>query len=262
MQGTYFLLTKSNMERRIIDKRRKEKFMVDDEYLNGQAKLCGWQGTIVYNSLCRHANIDQESFPSIKLMSEQHGVSRPTIIKGIENLEKRRVIEVKKTRTKDGKWLNNTYILTDKSEWDYSQVNVVDTASQVNENTQPSQRGLPDGVNDVDTKETHSEGNTFKETHILCEQSSREIEKVIKMFEIVNPSYEKMYPNKTQRSAAARLLKKWTLPQIQAVVSILPKLNADQYSKGKSITPLQLEDNLGYIKAFIDKNNSQRIKSV
>lgn len=253
------------MERRIIDKRRKEKFMVDDEYLNGQAKLCGWQGTIVYNSLCRHANIDQESFPSIKLMSEQHGVSRPTIIKGIENLEKRRVIEVKKTRTKDGKWLNNTYILTDKSEWDYSQVNVVDTDSQVNENTQPSQRGLPDGVNVVDTKETHSEGNTYKETHFLCEQSSREenqVNGVIKMFEIVNPSYEKMYPNKTQRSAAARLLKKWTLPQIQAVVNILPKLNADQYAKGKSITPLQMEDNLGYIKAFIYKNNSQRIKSV
>lgn len=98
---------------------------------------------------------------------------------------------------------------------------------------------------------------------ILCEQSSQEkdeVNEVIKMFEIVNPSYEKMYPNKTQRSAAARLLKKWTLPQIQAVVSILPKLNADQYAKGKSITPLQLEDNLGYIKAFIDKNRDNSIR--
>jgi len=107
--------------------------------------------------------------------------------------------------------------------------------------------------------------NIKEEELNLCEQSSREenqVNGVIKMFEIVNPSYEKMYPNKTQRSAAARLLKKWTLPQIQAVVNILPKLNADQYAKGKSITPLQLEDNLGYIKAFIDKNNSRTIKSV
>lgn len=98
---------------------------------------------------------------------------------------------------------------------------------------------------------------------ILCEQDSQkkdEVNEVIKMFEIVNPSYEKMYPNKTQRSAAARLLKKWTLPQIQAVVSILPKLNADQYAKGKSITPLQLEDNLGYIKAFIDKTRDNSIR--
>jgi len=150
--------------KRIIDKRKKEKFMMDDEYLNGQAKLCGWQGTIVYNSLCRHANINQESFPSIKLMAEQHRVSRPTIIKGIENLEKRNVIQVKKMRTKGGKWLNNTYILLDKSGWDYSsQVNVVDTVntpSQVNVDTPPSQRGLPNQVNVVDTKETH-----IKETH-------------------------------------------------------------------------------------------------
>lgn len=76
---------------------------------------------------------------------------------------------------------------------------------------------------------------------------------VIKMFEIVNPSIEKYYGNKTQRSACDRLLKKWTLEQIKAVVSILPELNASRYAKGKSITPLQLEENLGYIKAFIDQ---------
>lgn len=228
---------------------------MDDEYLNGQAKLCGWQGTIVYTSLCRHANINQESFPSIKLMAEQHGVSRPTILKGIENLERRNVIEVKKTRTKDGKWLNNTYILLDKSGWDYTQVNVVDTASQVNENTQPSQRGLPDVVNVVDTKETHSEGNTYKETH-PSEQSSQ-VGKVIELFEKVNPSYEKLFANKTQRSACERLLKKWSLSEIKAVVGILPALNADQHAKGKSITPLQMEDNLGFIKAYIDSKKGK-----
>lgn len=99
-----------------------------------------------------------------------------------------------------------------------------------------------------------------REKNILCEQSSRDIESVIKMFEIVNPSYERLYQNKTQRFAAARLLKKWTLEQIRAVVGILPKLNADKYAKGKSLSPLQLEENLGYIKAYIDQHNSKRIK--
>ena len=127
----------SNMEehkRRMIDKRKKEKFMLDDEYLNGQARLCGWQGTIVYNSLCRHVNISQECFPSIKLMAEQHKVSRPTIIKGIKELEKRNVIKVGKTRNKAGRWLNNLYILLDKTEWIYDQVNDIDLVHQVNEN--------------------------------------------------------------------------------------------------------------------------------
>lgn len=257
------VINNKNRERRIIDKRRKEKYILDDEYLNGQAKLCGWKGTIVYNSLCRHANIDQECFPSIKMMMEQHNVSRNTILKGIENLEKRKVIEIKKSRSKKGQWLNNTYILLDKSEWIYDQVPVRDTAIQVPVELPPSPSQGLDQVPVRDTKETHMQGNTYKETHILCEQGSREetqVNEVIKMFEIVNPSYEKMYPNKTQRSAAARLLKKWTLKQIQTVVSILPKLNADQYAKGKSITPLQLEDNLGYIKAFIYKTRNNSIR--
>ncbi len=253
------------MERRIIDKRRKEKYILDDEYLNGQARLCGWQGTIVYNSLCRHANIDQECFPSIKMMMEQHNVSRNTILKGIENLEKRKVIEIKKSRSKKGQWLNNTYILLDKSEWIYDQVPVRDTAIQVPVELPPSPSQGLDQVPHRDTKETHMQGNTFKETHLISEnefslEEEMKINEVIKMFEIVNPSYEKMYPNKTQRSAVARLLKKWTLKQIQTVINILPRINSDQYAKGKSITPLQLEDNLGYIKSFIDKNRNNPIR--
>ena len=95
------------MKKRVIDKRVKEKFMMDDLYLNGQARVCGWQATLVYLSLCRHANISQESFPSIKLMAEELDISRPTVIKGLSNLEKYNVIEIKKSRGKSGKWLNN-----------------------------------------------------------------------------------------------------------------------------------------------------------
>lgn len=240
------------MERRIIDKRKKEKFMMDDEYLNGQAKLCGWQGTIVYSSLCRHCNINQESFPSIKLMAEQHNVSRPTIIKGIENLEKRKVIEVKKTRTKDGKWLNNVYILIDKSEWDYSQVNVVDTASQVNENTQPSQRRLPDGVNVVDTKETHSEGNTIKETHI-SEQSSQ-VNELMDIFSKINPSLN--WGNKTTRMACEWLIKKYTLSGAKSMAESVVAVQGRPYAP-VATTPYQMKEKLAQFKIYFDsqKNN-------
>jgi hypothetical protein len=153
-------------KRRVVDQRKKGFFMMEDEYLNGMAKLCGWQGTIVYFSLCRHADIEQKCFPSIKLMGEENAVCRTTIIKGIESLIKRNVIEVKKKRTKSGQWLNNIYILLDKSVWDYSQVHDVDMDSQVHDTTQPSPCDRLDQVHDVDTKETHSEGNTYKETHI------------------------------------------------------------------------------------------------
>jgi hypothetical protein len=251
------------MERRIIDKRKKEKFMVDDEYLNGMAKLCGWQGTIVYNSLCRHSNINQESFPSVKMMSDQHNVGRNTIFKGIDALESRKVIKVEKKRTKGGQWLNNTYILLDKSEWDYSQVPVEDTACQVPVGYQPSPCG---GLNQVpveDTKETHSKGNTLKETHILSKQSlqGNKLNGIINLFSKVNPSYERFYSNKTQRAALQRMVDKYTEAKVAGFIKYLPIINEDKYARGKSITPLQLEDNLAHIVNHFKANN-KKITSV
>jgi len=167
--------------------------MKDDAYLNGQARLCGWQATLVYDSLCRHANIGQEAFPSIRLISEELAISRPTVITGLTNLEKYKVIEVRKTRNRKGKWINNSYVLLDKSEWikiggeprnqrgqkqkrdkkghftNDTQVNDTDTdkeATRVRKNTNPCPYQYKTQVNDTDTKETHSEGNTYKETHI------------------------------------------------------------------------------------------------
>ena len=101
-----------------------------------------------------------------------------------------------------------------------------------------------------------------EEKSVVAKEREYTVNDVIELFKEVNPSYERLFPNKTQRSAAARLLKKWTFEKLREIVSILPQINANQYAKGKSITPLQLEDNLGYIKAFIEQNNSKRIKSV
>ena len=156
------------MTKRIIDKRKKEKFMMDDEYLNGQARLCGWQATLVYNSLCRHANIDQTSFPSIKLMTEELAVGRNTIIKGVQRLEQNNIIKIGKTRNKNGKWLNNAYTLLDKSVWKKNiQVLVKDTAKKDNRvplrtSPCPSQNKTKSSTR---TLRKHIEGNTFKETH-------------------------------------------------------------------------------------------------
>lgn len=240
------------MKRRITDNRRNEKYMIDDEYLNDQAKLCGWQGTIVYNSLCRHANKDQECFPSIKLMSEQHGVSRPTILKGIDNLERRKVIVVQKHRTEKGNWLNNTYILTDKSEWDYTQVNDVDTDKnepiQVNENTHPSQRGDITQVNDVDTKETHREGNTYKETHIAKNKFSQDIPKIIEKFKELSPSLT--YGNRTQRKACEEMITKWGIDKtLRMVDQVLQAQMSDQFCP-KAVTPLQMWQKIGGFKVY------------
>lgn len=176
------------MKKRIIDKRKKEKFMIDDGYLNGQAKYCGWQATLVYVCLCRHADKYQECFPSIKLMSEKLKVSRPTIQKGLKNLVRNNVIQIVKEKNKKQQWLNNRYILIDKSEWrkhqladknrrkktkrgsdgrfSKTQVNNTDTDSHDHSNSNP----CPQECKPITTTRSlrkHIEGNKLKETHTV-----------------------------------------------------------------------------------------------
>lgn len=113
-------------------------------------------------------------------------------------------------------------------------------------------------VNESLTKRRHTKDNIQKKLlqKKSCEPKDSRIPEVMKLFEEVNPSISKYYGNTTQRSACERLLKKWTLEQIKVVVGILPEINRTPYAKGKSITPFQLEENLGYIKAYIEQKKS------
>lgn len=156
-------------KRRVIDQRNKQKYQMDDAYLNGYARLCGWKATIVYMSLCRHADIAQYCFPSIDLMAEQHKVSRDTIIDGLKTLKQWNIIDAEKVRSANGVWKNNAYILLDKSVWKEkpNQVDISNLDNQVDISLQPSRRQPPDQVAVVDSKETHKKEDTYKETHNL-----------------------------------------------------------------------------------------------
>jgi len=112
-------------------------------------------------------------------------------------------------------------------------------------------------------KKGHTIDNTTKDTITkdISEQSSQDISRFIKLFEKVNPSYEKFYGNKTQRGAADRLIKKYGFEKAAGMVKYLPIINTDKYAKGKSITPLQLEDNLALIINHYNqkKNNKPKV---
>ncbi len=85
----------------------------------------------------------------------------------------------------------------------------------------------------------------------------------IGLFRGVNPTFDTLYKNNTERGAMKRLLKRWNMNQLRLITEkVLPKVNANRYAKGKSITPLELERNMGYLKAYIDQHNSRTIKSV
>lgn len=108
------------MQIEIRDTRRKEMFRMDDEYLNGYAKLCGINATGVYISLCRHADRGQESWPSIELIQTELGLgSNNTVLKAIKALEKWGIIHVVRSKNEKTKRQNpNIYVLADKQTWE------------------------------------------------------------------------------------------------------------------------------------------------
>ena len=148
---------------KIRDLRKKDQFKIDDKYINGYAKLCSVYATAVYNSLSRHAQFStQECWPSIEKIAEQHNISRPSVIKGIKDLEKWNIIKIDKKKDAKGRQEPNLYLLIDKSNWRPVRVNDIDSA-----NTNPSKRQNKTRVNDIDCKDNKEEKDTK-----ISEQSS------------------------------------------------------------------------------------------
>lgn len=102
---------------KVRDKRNKGWFFIDNEYLNGYAKILGPVATSIYLSLCRHSDNNQECFPSMKLIAEELGVSKITIKRHIKKLKEYNIISIKQEKDTNGKFLNNLYILMDKDVW-------------------------------------------------------------------------------------------------------------------------------------------------
>lgn len=97
----------------IRDLRQKEQYITDDKFLNGYARFLEIYAVGVYNSLCRHANKLQKSWPSINFIREELSISRSKIIDGIKRLEFWGIIRKQRV----GKTANNRYVLHHKKHW-------------------------------------------------------------------------------------------------------------------------------------------------
>lgn len=158
----------NNKQFEVRDMRHKEKFFLDDRYLNGYAKVCGVYATAVYLSLCRHADKEQKCWPSHEKIAEEHAISSRQVIRALKILADKNIVRQERV----GKKANNRYWLVDKSEWTVSQVT---TDSDV---TNSQFTGDCQSVHHVTISQFHSKDTHIKETH------SKDITKVIE-----KPSY-------------------------------------------------------------------------
>jgi len=245
----------------IRDRRNKGWFYLDNEYLNGYAKLMNPMTTLVYISLCRHAKEDtQECFPSLELISTECNISKPTAIKGIKELEKWNIIKIirEKSVRKNGHQMPNHYVLLDKSVWvNKPRVNDVNPDSRVNLTTEQSKSDDESRVKEVYHKDTNI--NKTKEQDSIS--NSQGVADVIKAFaDFIDPKNKNYYGNKTQRAAADFLIKEYGLIETIKAIKVLPLLRQRISYLPSITTPCELRDKWTKISDAVNREKLKKEK--
>lgn len=129
---------------------------MDDLYLNGYAKAVSPYATLVYLSLCRHADKEQRALPSIKRIAAEFSISPTSVKKGIKELISFNLI--KKVRL--GKRLSNEYWLLDKSNWV-----IVAARPSLKKDDGRETTGVKDASRPNDSREATTKDAQGKEAH-------------------------------------------------------------------------------------------------
>lgn len=236
---------------KVRDIRNKQWFFADNVFFDDYAKHFGAIGTSVYMSLCRHADGEQKCFPSQELIAEEFGITSRSVRTYLGRLEKANLIRVTKKKGRSGgRWLRNEYWLVDKSEWkslqEISSSNYhrkQKEALQETENTEIR--------NTFPSKDTHS-NNTHKNNTNKAKQSFADINEMIDLFQPINPSYERLRINVTQRKATERLIKVLGKEKLTDVIKVLPYAILEQFCPVVT-TPYELEMKLSQTLAFLNR---------
>ena len=91
--------------------------------------------------------------------------------------------------------------------------------------------------------------------------ASKEINDLIELFKPINPSYERLFANKTQRQALERLVKKFGTEKVKNMIEFLPNIFGKPYAP-QITTPYMLEQKLGDLISFINKRSQEKINFI
>jgi len=195
-----------------------------------------------------HKNSDYISYSQIKdgIPDIDKGIgikSRTTLNRGLRGLERKNMIKIVSGKERG---ISNLYSLV------------------LSEGVQEVDRGSIKGGQGGSPKSGHTINNTINTITINNELATtsvagKKINDLIDLFKNVNPSYEKLFRNKTQRNALESMVKRHGFAEMIWIINVLQKTNKLPFAPIIT-TPLQLEDKLGNLIAFIQKEkiNSQK----
>lgn len=240
-------------ELHIRDKREKNWFYIDNQYLNGYAKILGSICTVTYLSLCRHADeSEQTCFPQMRTIAEENGISVKSVERAIKKLEEWNIISVEKRKV-EGRQISNLYTLLSKSVWakkptdnsptdpqslGYRQTNTASTDRQ--------NRQTP--VLHNNTNKQYSLNKTKVVKTKVFKNPHEDICKIIKAMESIDMNNSKFYNNPVQKEACDDLI---TFHGLETVLDFIPFLK-NNFSKvfNPPNTPVTLRNN--WVKVIAD----------
>lgn len=245
---------------KVRDLRKKTQFKIDDAYLNGYAKILGVYSTAVYNSLARHAEFEsQRAFPSERLIAEEHNITDRSVRNAIKKLKLTNIINIQKERSNQGKWLNNVYILLDKSEWKKPEElkdlwKPIGIKKQKPEELKVSTRGMKSAIKDNTLRGiTHIKDNTYSKNLELAKL-------LYKLIKKQNPAWyiKPNWDNWVSDIDKIHRVDKRTYEQIEWMIEWVQQ---DDFWKGNILSPSKLRKQFNNLvikaKGQMDKQNNK-----
>ncbi len=120
-----------------------------------------------------------------------------------------------------------------------------------------SQNGtVPKGLSAESSPISNKEEKVISiDTSNTSDVPSQDIVLFIESFKDVNPSFDRLFSNKTERSCAERLIRKYGITKMIATAENLPDIISKPYAP-RITTPYELERNLGKLLAFVEQNKN------
>jgi predicted transcriptional regulator len=123
-----------------------KKFWAYNEIFDVLGNKLKPNGIAVYLCLIRHANNQNQCYPSFKLIAEKCGMSRMTVIRTIDKLIGLDLIQVQKRKSNKGDYSSNLYTIKELPETS----DKIDTQGVISESDHPSITKLPPVVSESD----------------------------------------------------------------------------------------------------------------
>lgn len=89
-------------------------------------------------------------------------------------------------------------------------------------------------------------------SEVVSKADGTKINSLIEKFKNINPSYERLYSNKSQRSALERMTKKYGFAKMERMINALPEIIRQKFAP-RITTPITLENKLGDLVAFVEQ---------